>query len=327
MLARPETKPALLSVRNLSVAFGSMAAVTDFSFDVREGETLAIVGESGCGKSTTALSILQLLPPHASCTGEILFESDDILRMKKRELRALRGGAISMIFQEPMTSLNPVLTVGRQITEVLRKHQSLDARQARTRAIELLDLVRIPHPEKRFDEYPHRLSGGMRQRIMIAMAVACNPRILVADEPTTALDVTIQAQILELLDRLRRDLNMGLLLITHDLGIVNDWADRVIVMYAGRKCEEASTERFFRDPRHPYTRRLMAASPNMIDPEYHYRDGPLSEIPGSLNSALGETGCPFAPRCSMVEARCRAGMPPFREIAAGHKIACVHHGQ
>ena len=316
----------LLDVQDLFISFGDTAAVQGLDFTIRRGETLALVGESGCGKSATALSLLRLLPPAGRVVrGYIVFEDRDILRLPEKEIRRLRGGAISMVFQEPMTSLNPVLTIGRQITEAIRSHDRVPARVARARAIELLDLVRIPEAHRRIDEFPHSLSGGMRQRVMIAMAVACRPRLLIADEPTTALDVTIQAQVLELLDQLRRDLSMGLLLITHDLGLVSDWADRVVVMYAGRKCEEAPVETLFRRPLHPYTRGLMACSTKLTS-ELHFRAGRLPEVPGTVASAADVTGCPFAPRCASALEACRQIRPDAKPAGAGdHLLACPVH--
>ena len=267
----------LLDIRNLNVSFPGHDAVKDLSFGIAAGETLALVGESGCGKSTTALSLLRLLPASAQVSGNIVFEGRDLQALPEEEICALRGNAISMIFQEPMTSLNPVLTIGQQVVEAIRLHQPLSPQAAKARAIELLELVRIPEPQRRFNDYPHNLSGGQRQRVMIAMAVSCHPRLLVADEPTTALDVTIQAQILELLGQLRRDLSMAVLLITHDLAVVEQWADRVAVMYGGRKVEEASSALLFERPQHPYTRGLLGASLQM-EQDYHYRDGRLPEI-------------------------------------------------
>lgn len=318
--------PPLLSVRNLNICFGSNHAVRGLDFTLNAGETLALVGESGCGKSATALSLMRLLPPAGRVTdGQILFEDQDLRTLPERDMASLRGGAIAMIFQEPMTSLNPVLTIGRQITEALHRHESLSARAARARAIELLDLVRIPAPERRVDDYPHNLSGGQRQRVMIAMAVACRPKLLIADEPTTALDVTIQAQVLELLDRLRRDLSMGLLLITHDLGVVSDWADRVVVMYAGRTCERAPVETLFRTPLHPYTRGLIGCSPR-VDGALHFRDGALPEIAGNVTSAANVSGCPFAPRCTSAVASCWTTRPDARAVAGhSHFVACPVH--
>jgi peptide/nickel transport system ATP-binding protein len=267
----------LLEVRDLRVNFGAHEAVRGVSFDIAAGETLALVGESGSGKSATALSLMQLVAEPGRVSGSVRFEGRELIGLPPRDVRALRGKQISMIFQEPMTSLNPVLTVGAQIVETLREHEALSRQAARARAIELLDLVRIPEPQRRFDDYPHELSGGQRQRVMIAMAVACRPRLLIADEPTTALDVTIQARILDLLDTLRRELSMALLLITHDLGVVADHADRVAVMLAGRKVEEAPTAELFAHPRHAYTQGLLSASLNVAD-DLHYQSWILPEI-------------------------------------------------
>jgi len=313
---------ALLRVENLTVRFSTGEPVRNLSFEVNEGETLAIVGESGSGKSLTALALMRLLPRSARVpSGKILFGGRDLLSIEESEMRKLRGSDIGMIFQEPMTSLNPVLSIGKQITEVLRLHQRLGAKVARARAIELLDLVKIPEPHHRIDEYPHQLSGGMRQRVMIAIAVACKPKLLIADEPTTALDVTIQAQVLDLLDGLRRDLSMALILITHDLGVVGQWADRVVVMYAGRKVEEALPDALFGTPLHPYTRGLLTASPR-LDSDYHYSDGPLLEIPGSIVSAAGERGCPFRPRCPDARASCGQAVPELLVPSPGRLVAC-----
>ena len=311
----------LIEVRDLSVSFGAAQPVKGVSFDVTPGEMLAIVGESGSGKSLTALGLIGLLPSHAKIGGKILFEGRDLLSQTERQWRGIRGRDIGMIFQEPMTSLNPVLTVGEQIVEVLRIHEKIDKREARKRAIALLDLVNIPEAGRRVDDYPHQLSGGMRQRVMIAIGVACNPKLLIADEATTALDVTIQAQILQLLDNLRRDLNMAVILITHDLGIVAQWADRVMVMYAGRKVEEGLPEPVFEQPYHPYTRGLLAASPR-AEVGQHYRDGPLLEIPGSIVSATGEKGCAFRPRCPDARGFCGQYVPPLRLISEGRYAAC-----
>jgi peptide/nickel transport system ATP-binding protein len=313
----------LLAVRDLTVRFGRAEPVRTLSFTVNAGETLAIVGESGSGKSLTALALMQLLPRGASTPGgSALFAGHDLLRLAPRQMRRLRGSQIAMIFQEPMTSLNPVRTIGWQIAEVLREHEGLSAKASRARAIELLDLVRIADPRRRVDDFPHLLSGGMRQRVMIAIAVACQPKLLIADEPTTALDVTIQAQVLELLDNLRRDLGMGVILITHDLGVVAQWADRVVVMYAGREVEQALPGPLFDAPVHPYTRGLLAASPR-LRPDHHYRDGPLTEIPGNISSAAGQAGCAFAPRCPLVRASCRtAPPPPLVRVGADRMAAC-----
>jgi len=267
----------LLEVRDLRVNFGAHEAVRGVSFAIAPGETLALVGESGSGKSATALSLMQLIPEPGRVSGSVQFEGRELLGLPSKDVRALRGKHISMIFQEPMTSLNPVLTVGTQIVETLREHESLSRQAARSRAVELLELVGMTEPQRRFDDYPHELSGGQRQRVMIAMAVACRPRLLIADEPTTALDVTIQARILDLLDTLRRELSMALLLITHDLGVVADHADRVAVMLAGRKVEEASTAELFSKPGHAYTRGLLSASLDLAD-DLHYRSWILPEI-------------------------------------------------
>ncbi len=273
---RPAAAP-LLDVDELTVHFGAQPALRGVGFSVEAGETVALVGESGCGKSTTALAILGLLPPGARTGGTVRFGGQDLLTLPEPALRRLRGREVSMIFQEPMTSLNPVLTLGEQIGEVLRIHEGLSRWQARARAIELLERVRIPNPERRVDDHPHQLSGGQRQRVMIAMAIACRPRLLIADEPTTALDVTIQAQVLDLLRELVREFEMGLLLITHDLGVVGQWADRVAVMFDGRIVEAAPTERIFSQPRHAYTRGLLGASLRLDSP-LHYRDAALPEV-------------------------------------------------
>jgi len=312
----------LLEVRDLTVRFPKLEPVRGLSFSVEAGETVAIVGESGSGKSLTALALMRLLPRTARIPGgQALFGGRDLLQLSDREMRRLRGREIAMIFQEPMTSLNPVRTVGWQIAEVLRQHEGLSAKAARARAIELLDVVRIPDPQRRVDDFPHHLSGGMRQRVMIAIAIACRPRLLIADEPTTALDVTIQAQVLDLLDRLRRELSMGVVLITHDLGIVAQWADRVVVMYAGREVEQALPGPLFAQPLHPYTQGLLAASPR-LRPDHHYRDGPLTEIRGNIASAVGQAGCAFAPRCTLARASCRASVPPLLSAGADRLVAC-----
>lgn len=312
----------LLQVDNLTVRFPRAEPVRNLSFDIAQGQTLAIVGESGSGKSLTALALMQLLPRAARiASGRITFEGKDLLKLDACGMRQLRGRDIAMIFQEPMTSLNPVMTIGRQIEEVLKVHEKLPAKASRARAIELLKLVRIPAAEKRIDDFPHQLSGGMRQRVMIAIAVACKPKLLIADEPTTALDVTIQAQVLELLDTLRRELQMAVVLITHDLGVVAQWADKVVVMYAGRKVEQALPGELFDDPLHPYTRGLLAASPRLNN-GFHYRDGPLTEIPGSIVSAVGEAGCPFRPRCPEARQSCAHQVPLFSVPAPERLVAC-----
>jgi peptide/nickel transport system ATP-binding protein len=276
----------ILEVDQLAVRFGAQHAVNNLSFTVHENEMLALVGESGCGKSTTALAIMQLLPSSATLEGRIDFEGRDLVGLSKPTMRSIRGNAISMIFQEPMTCLNPVMTVGNQIVEVLRRHEPLSADAAWKRATELLDLVRLPEPAKRAHDYPHSLSGGQRQRVMIAMAVACRPRLLIADEPTTALDVTIQAQILQLLDSLRRDLSMAVLLITHDLGVVGQYANRVAVMYSGEAVEDGATQRIFTQPRHPYTKGLLGASLT-LDQDLHYRTRRLTEIRTHIDTDTG----------------------------------------
>jgi peptide/nickel transport system ATP-binding protein len=313
----------LLEVSDFSVRFATAEPVKGVSFSADPGEMLAIVGESGSGKSLTALGLMGLLPRHAKTGGQIRFDGRDLVGLREKELRHIRGRDIAMIFQEPMTSLNPVLTIGEQIVEVLRIHEDLSRRQARERAIALLDLVSIPEARRRIDEYPHQLSGGMRQRVMIAIAVACNPKLLIADEATTALDVTIQAQVLQLLDNLRAQLNMAVILITHDLGIVAQWADRVVVMYAGRKIEEGLPGEVFEKPYHPYTNGLLSASPR-LKANYHYRDGPLQEIPGSIVSAAGEKGCSFRPRCPLARPACGSEVPHLVTLPAGRQVACPY---
>ena len=318
----------LLEVDDLKTYFftrdGVVRAVDGLSFSVARGETLAIVGESGCGKSVTSLSILRLIasPPGRTVAGRVVFEGRDLLALPEPEMRTVRGDAISMIFQEPMTSLNPVLTIGRQIAEVLTLHRGLSNQEATRRAVEMLKLVHIPEPERRIDEYPHELSGGMRQRVMIAMALACEPRLLIADEPTTALDVTIQAQILELMRELKGRTGAAIVLITHDLGVVAEMAERVVVMYAGRKVEEAPVAELFARPRHPYTRGLLASIPKLRASGTHAVKR-LSEIAGTVPS-LAEpiAGCAFAPRCAYATERCRSEYPPLEEAAPGHLVAC-----
>ncbi len=318
----------LLEVADLSVRFdtdaGTVHAVDKMGFTLAEGEVLGIVGESGCGKSVTAMSLLRLLPPTASISGRACFDGDDLLGVSARRLRQIRGNEIGFVFQEPMTSLNPVFTVGRQVEETLRKHRGLSRPAARKRAIELLDLVHIPAPERRVCEYPHQLSGGMRQRVMIAMAVSCEPKILIADEPTTALDVTIQAGILDLMRELRERLGTAIILITHNLGVVADIADRVVVMYAGRKAEEAPVGELFARPQHPYTIGLLGAIPL---PGAASKQGRLREIPGRVPS-LAElpNHCAFAPRCPRADDLTRSEVPELRAIAPEHLVACFHPG-
>jgi len=317
----------LLEIDGLKTWFftrdGVVRAVDGVSFAVHPGETLAVVGESGCGKSVTALSILRLIasPPGRIVSGTLLFEGKDLLGMDEAGMRALRGNEISMIFQEPMTSLNPVLTVGRQIAEALRVHRGLAGAQALAGAIGMLRQVDIPEPERRAGEYPHQLSGGMRQRVMIAMALACQPRLLIADEPTTALDVTIQAQILDLMRALKEKSGAAIVLITHDLGVVAEMAQRVVVMYAGRKVEEAPVDLLFEHPRHPYTRGLLNSVPRLGEAEHGIRR--LAEIPGVVPSLREEIpGCVFAPRCAYATDRCRREYPPLEEKGGGHWVAC-----
>jgi peptide/nickel transport system ATP-binding protein len=318
----------VLAVEELSVRFrtedGFVHAVDGVSFEVDAGEVLAVVGESGCGKTVTALSLVGLLPPSAQVRGHVRLDGEDLVGMPPARLRALRGKQVGFVFQEPMTSLNPVLTVGRQVGEVLRRHEGLSREAATRRAAELLDLVGVPEARRRLGEYPHQLSGGLRQRVMIAMAVACDPRVLIADEPTTALDVTIQAGILDLLRDLRRRLGTAIVLITHDLGVVADTADRVLVMYAGRKVEEASADELFAVPQHPYTVGLLGAVPT---PARYATRGRLQEIPGMVPSLSERLGfCAFAPRCPRADDRSRSERPPLREVRAGHLVACFHPG-
>ena len=298
-------------------------AVDDLSFTVRRGETLCIVGESGCGKSLTALSILRLLPrPYGRIgAGRVLLDGQDLAQSSDAEMREIRGRAISMIFQEPMSSLNPVLTIGRQIAETVMVHEKLDWPACMDRALEMLRQVRIPEPERRLNEYPHQLSGGMRQRVMIAMALVCRPRVLLADEPTTALDVTIQAQILDLVRDLQQETGTAVILITHDLGVVAEMAERVLVMYAGHKVEEGSVEEIFDAPTHPYTRGLMAAMPHLGGGDGHR--GRLNEIPGVVPALHARPlGCSFAPRCPQALDRCRAEAPPLVGVGGTHAAAC-----
>jgi peptide/nickel transport system ATP-binding protein len=306
---------------------GVVRAVDGVSFHVIPGETLAIVGESGCGKSVTALSILRLIPspPGRIVSGAIRFAGRDLLGLSEAEMRQVRGNEISMIFQEPMTSLNPVLTIGRQIAETLTLHQGLDHKAALDRAADMLRLVHIPEAQRRLTEYPHQLSGGMRQRVMIAMALACNPKLLIADEPTTALDVTIQAQILDLMRELKQKIDAAIVLITHDLGVVAEMAQRVVVMYAGRKAEEAPVGRLFRRPLHPYTKGLLASVPRLGASLDHERAPRLAEIAGTVPSLREPIpGCPFETRCAFATDICHREMPAFDEKEPGHFAACFH---
>ena len=330
----PTASDRVLEVEDLRTYFytrgGLMKAVDGVSFALKRGETLAIVGESGCGKSVTALSILRLVadPPGRIVGGSARLDGVDLIELDAAAMRAIRGNRISMIFQEPMTSLNPVMTIGRQISEALVLHQALSRTAAMRRAIEMLQLVGIPEPKQRIREYPHQLSGGMRQRAMIAMALACNPKVLIADEPTSALDVTIQAQILDLIGRLQKELGTAVILITHDLGVVAETAERVIVMYAGRKVEEAPVAALFASPLHPYTRGLLNSIPRL--PGIQQRtDGAaaqrLQEIPGIV-PALSDLppGCSFAPRCAYASEVCRQEYPRYEEKQESHWAACWH---
>jgi peptide/nickel transport system ATP-binding protein len=314
----------LLAVENLQTRFytraGTVKAVDGVSFTLGRGETLAIVGESGCGKSVTALSLMRLVadPPGRIVGGSVRLEGTELLALDEAAMRRVRGKLVSMIFQEPMTSLNPVMTIGRQIGESLELHEGLSRRAALDRSVELLQLVGIPEPAQRAREYPHQLSGGMRQRAMIAMALACRPRVLIADEPTSALDVTIQAQILELIGRLQRELGTAMIMITHDLGVVAETAERVIVMYAGRKVEEATVGELFARPLHPYTRGLMNSIPRRAAAR-------LQEIPGMVPALSNlPPGCAFAPRCPQASAKCRAMDIPYEEKQPGHWAACLY---
>ncbi len=314
----------LLDVRNLNTTFrtaaGLVRAVDGVSWDIEEGETVALVGESGCGKSVSALSVMRLgaEPAGRVESGEVIYKGRDLLKLSEEEMRGVRGREIAMIFQEPMTSLNPVLSIGRQLTEGLEIHMKLTPLQARARAAELLALVGIPDPERRLVQYPHHFSGGMRQRMMIAMALGCNPSLILADEPTTALDVTIQAQILELLKDLARRLGVAMLIITHNLGVVARYADRVNVMYAGRIIERASAAELYANPRHPYTLGLLRSVPRLDEPR-RARLAPIEGQPPDLTRL--PVGCAFAPRCAYRVERC-VEAPPLKSIDAGHRSAC-----
>jgi oligopeptide transport system ATP-binding protein len=320
-----ENKSPLLEVKNLETQFitpnGRVHAVNGVSFDLSSHETIGLVGESGCGKSVTMMSILRLIasPPGLITGGQALFHNQDLLKMSSEELRKVRGAQISMVFQDPMTSFNPLLTIGRQIAESLETHKGMSHNEADKHVVEMLDLVGIPQPRERMNDYPHQFSGGMRQRAMIAMALACRPQILIADEPTTALDVTIQAQIVELVKRLRSEFGMAVVWITHDLGIIANLAQRVIVMYGGFFIEEAPVKELYRNPQHPYTLGLLGSLPRMD------RDlaKPLETIEG-LPPVLKEmpSYCPFAPRCKFVMDKCRHSNPALREVAPGHRVAC-----
>lgn len=316
-------REALLEVKNLVTSFrtseGSLQAVKDVSFHVDKGETLCIVGESGCGKSITSLSIMRLLASNGVIeSGEVLLDNEPLQKLSDEQMRKLRGNKISMIFQEPMTALNPVLTIGYQLREPLLLHHKISKAEASKQGIELLRQVGIPNPEKRLNQYPHELSGGMRQRVMIAMALACHPSLLIADEPTTALDVTIQAQILDLINDLKEKLNMGVLMITHDMGVVAEVANRVMVMYAGKKIEEGPVEEIFNNPQHPYTVGLLNSVPNVDDPDFE-----LEPIPGNM-PGLNEqiSGCRFHPRCKFAMDKCKVEAPPEFTVSDGHCTNC-----
>jgi peptide/nickel transport system ATP-binding protein len=320
----PVTTP-LLAIRDLAVTFHgpdgrNTHAVDGVSFQVEAGRTLGIVGESGSGKSVTSLSIMGLLPKGAAeISGQILFEGDDLLKRSDRDLADLRGNAVAMIFQEPMTSLNPSFTIGDQITEAILRHRPVSKQEAEARALDMLRRVRIPTPEKRFHDYPHKLSGGMRQRVMIAMALSCDPRLLIADEPTTALDVTIQAQILELMRLMREETGAAIILITHDLGVVAEVCDEVVVMYAGQVVEQAPVAELFRNPQHPYTVGLLGSIPRL-----DIRKERLAAISGTVpNMTSPPRGCRFAARCPFALPACSAAMPPLQATADGHYSRCI----
>jgi oligopeptide/dipeptide ABC transporter ATP-binding protein len=322
----------VLEIEDLKTHFftpaGIVKAVDGVSYSVRSGETLGVVGESGCGKSVTALSVLRLVaePPGRIVGGSIRFQGKDLLTLEQHQMEDLRGNDISMIFQEPMTSLNPLFTVGHQIAEAVAVHQGVSRREAANMAVEMLRRVSIPQPEQRAHSYPHQMSGGMRQRVMIAMALSCNPKVLIADEPTTALDVTIQAQILELMRELQQAYGMAIILITHDMGVVAENADRVVVMYAGRKVEEADVDDLFERPAHPYTRGLLGSIPLLDEPgKATATRARLNEIKGIVPSLVKlPTGCSFAPRCGHATDQCRAATPPLEQAWPGHWVACWH---
>jgi peptide/nickel transport system ATP-binding protein len=316
----------LLEVTDLSVRFdtddGPVYAVDRLSYTLAPGDVLGLVGESGCGKSVSAMSLVRLLPRNAAIEGSVFFDRVDLLKLPEKQLRRMCGSQIAYVFQEPMTSLNPVFTVGRQIGEVLRVHLGLSRREARERSVELLRLVHVPAPERRVNEYPHQLSGGMRQRVMIAMAVACAPKVLIADEPTTALDLTTQAGILDLMGEICVTFDTAIIMITHDLGILAETADRILVLYAGRKAEEAPVHDLFAEPQHPYTIALLDAIPRTDEAERRLREIPgrvlpLHELPAH---------CAFADRCPRADELCRTHIPELRSVAPGHLVACFHPG-
>ncbi len=319
---------ALLEIKGLTTHFktddGWLHAVDGVDMSIDAGETLCVVGESGCGKSVTAKTVMKLIdmPPGKIVAGQVLWQGRDLVPMDDAGMRRIRAKEIAIIFQEPMTSLNPVYTIGEQIAESVRLHEGLSRAESMNRAVEMLKLVRIPTPERRIKDYPHQFSGGMRQRVMIAIALACNPKLLIADEPTTALDVTIQAQILDLMQELKDRLGMAVMLITHAMGVVAEVAQRVVVMYAGKVVEEATVEQLFANPRHPYTQGLIRSIPRIDTAAIHKVR--LEAIPGSVPKLINPAeGCRFAGRCKFVQAECRTATPPLREIAPGHKVACI----
>lgn len=315
----------VLEVKNLETTFhtnaGPVRAVNNISYEIERGKTLGIVGESGCGKSVTSYSLMRLIEKPGKITGgQVLLNGRDILKLSEADMEDVRGGEMAMIFQEPMTALNPVLTIGYQMDEQIMKHKKCSPKESRERAIEMLRLVGIPSPEERYESYPHQLSGGMRQRAMIAMALSCDPTFLIADEPTTALDVTIQAQILELIQTLQEKLNMTVQFITHDLGVISEISDRVLVMYGGQTCEKADTQELFLNPRHPYTAALIASRP-----KFGERVQRLTTIEGSVPAPFElPKGCPFVNRCSRVKSECANHKPPIVEIKPGHTVACFN---
>ncbi|AHI06111.1 putative oligopeptide transport system ATP-binding protein [Bdellovibrio bacteriovorus W] len=315
----------VLEVKNLETTFqtnaGPVRAVNNVSYTIHKGQTLGIVGESGCGKSVTSYSLMRLIEKPGRVTGgQTLLNGRDLLKLSEADMEEVRGGEMAMIFQEPMTALNPVMTIGRQMDEQIMRHKKCSPQESKERAIEMLKVVGIPSPEERYHSYPHQLSGGMRQRAMIAMALSCDPQFLIADEPTTALDVTIQAQILELIQGLQEKLNMTVQFITHDLGVISEISDRVMVMYGGQTCEQSDTQELFLNPRHPYTAALIASRP-----KFGERVSRLTTIEGSVPAPYElPLGCPFVNRCTRVKSECAAHKPPLNEIKPGHTVACFN---